>query len=1307
MIKKCVVFVVSVLFMFSVSAKLPTKKLHQYVHKNWQIEDGLPQNSILSMLQTSDGYIWLGTWEGLLRFDGIKFRLFNNSNVPKMIQPSIHALFEDSENVLWIGTYDGLLSYKKGTFSRFSVEDGLAGKMVNAVVEDRSGRIWVGTNKGLVYKDKNSDRFHLADGLKNLKYWKLFKSRSGNVIVYTDRGLFHYNGLSFEPFLQDTIDTDVIVNAFLEDPEGVLWVGTNDGLLRIGDSKLKKYSTETGLSGNMVTSLLQDKSGTLWIGTQSRGLNILNDEDISSFSEKYPNSDDWVFSIMEDREGNVWVGTNNHGLHMYRDAPFTTFSVEDGMSGEAVRSVYEDSFGKLWIGTGGNGANVFKNGSFERIGPDEDKSIITSFCDNSGKHIWVGGSNGLSQFKKGRLIGVDKTPVTALYRDSCGRLFVGGIADLRYYYNGGFYSIKDGNGNYIKAAQYIFEDSTGRIWVGTYGNGLYLIEGEDVIRFTSKDGLPNEIVFSIYEDNEKNIWIGSWGGLSLFRNRKFVTIAQKDGLFDNSAAAIFEDILGYLWISSNKGIFRVLRQELQDFADGKKTSVVSTVFNKDDGMKSRECNGANQPAGWKRKDGTIWFPTIRGVAAVDPVDLKINNLPPPVYIEEFIQDGRELKFDKEVRLQPGGDKLEFHYTALSFVKSDKIEFKYMLEGHDKEWINSGTRRIAYYNNLSPGTYIFRVKAANTDGVWNEKGASVKFIKLPFFYQTFWFYFLCFLGTVAIIAAIYTSRVRELKNINRKLKSLDKIKDRFLANTSHELRTPIHGIMGLTESILERAGNKVGPDVVYNLKIIESSAKRLSLLVDDILDFEKMKEKDVLFIKTAVNLREVVDSVFAVCEPLKSGKSLNLENRINDTTPAVLADKSRLFQIFYNLIGNAVKFTDEGEISVSAEVKGNMIRIFVSDTGTGIPEEKFETIFKSFEQADNSIEQYYGGTGLGLSITKRLVELHGGTISVESKVGEGSTFIFTLEKTDESPVEDDKRVKQYRSAKKVEDPVDCPRSPGCELNTVYTILTVDDESINQQVLKNYLLPESYSLDQVYSGEKALEYLETNRKPDLILLDIMMPGMSGYEVCRIIREKYTSAELPIIMLTAKDRDTDLVAGFKSGANDYLPKPFSKSELIARINSYIELTEGLDAEKEELIKERDAATEMVAELREKYGNARLEDSFMKELEKQLKELVEKEKFYRDPEISLKKLSGKMGITSNDLSQFINRKYNCTFYKFINSYRIDDIKKMIKDPANKKENIIILAYRVGFKNKSTFNMVFKKITGMTPTQYKKQSVD
>jgi signal transduction histidine kinase/class 3 adenylate cyclase len=393
-------------------------------------------------------------------------------------------------------------------------------------------------------------------------------------------------------------------------------------------------------------------------------------------------------------------------------------------------------------------------------------------------------------------------------------------------------------------------------------------------------------------------------------------------------------------------------------------------------------------------------------------------------------------------------------------------------------------------------------------------------------------------------------------MTQRLRELDKLKDEFLANTSHELRTPLNGIIGISESLVDGAAGKLSEKAVADLVLVISSGKRLASLVDDILDFSRLKSQNLELQKRPLDLRLITDLVLQFSNPLLAGKQIVLKNGIPENISAVEGDTNRLQQILHNLIGNAIKFTDAGEVIVSARRKDDIIEISVSDSGIGIPQDKFETIFQSFEQVDASTAREYGGTGLGLSITKQLVELHGGKIWVDSEPGKGSKFTFTLPVSQgkPEPLDTAPHLARVRERQKGDIPpidIDAYRDDG-EIN----ILVVDDEPINLQVLANHLGSLNYQVSQALNGEQALKAVESGKKFDLVLLDIMMPKMSGYEVCQKIRETYLPSELPVIMVTAKNQLDDLVEGFSSGANDYLAKPFSKTELLARIKTHLNL-------------------------------------------------------------------------------------------------------------------------------------------------------
>lgn len=651
-------------------------------------------------------------------------------------------------------------------------------------------------------------------------------------------------------------------------------------------------------------------------------------------------------------------------------------------------------------------------------------------------------------------------------------------------------------------------------------------------------------------------------------SESFIRYSEEDGLPNNVIHGILEDNKGNLWLSTNRG--------LSKFNPQKETFI---NYRKENGLQSYEFNLG---AYYKGRNGEMFFGGVNGFNAFYPDSVKTNTHIPPIVITDFqifnksIQHGEESVLRKsitaaeKIKLSYKDRVISFAFASLSYNFPELNQYAYMMEGFDRDWNYIGNRHFATFTNLPAGNYTFRVKGSNNEGIWNEDGASIKLSVTPPPWKTWWAYALYVIVMVCLVYVYvrYKTKVqarelerqrRELEQerlVSERLRQIDKLKDEFLANTSHELRTPLNGIIGIAESLFDGVLGKTTEKMGVNLSMIISSGKRLANLINDILDFSKLKTQHLELQRKPIDIKSLTDVVLQICQPLISGKKLILKNEIASDVPPLDGDENRLQQILYNLVGNAIKFTESGLVTVSAKARDEKVEVSVSDTGIGIPEDKIGDIFKSFEQVSASIEREYGGVGLGLTVTKQLVELHNGTIRVESKVGKGSTFTFTIPASEDKP----EVVEKTRAAAKVRDVEQIDFTGALDSiakqNGDYKILVVDDDPINLQVIANHLASENYAVKEASNGEEALELIKREGDFDLILLDIMMPRMSGYEVCQKIREEYLPSELPIIMITAKDQVSDLVEGFTSGASDYIVKPISKNELLARINTHLNL-------------------------------------------------------------------------------------------------------------------------------------------------------
>ena len=824
----------------------PTRAITQYGHTVYTVDQGLPQNSVQAVLQTRDGFLWVGTQEGLGRFDGVRFTLFDEKTEPAFKDHDVRTLCEDKDGALWIGTQDGLVRLREGVFAAYGLASGLPGKSITSLLADSKGRLWVGTDQGLSRLENG--RFVTPLDLSARPYVVLAMAEIGNALWFaTDKdGLVRLTDARETFTVKDGLGSNV-VSSLLATRNGVLWVGTRNGINRIEGGRISTVTGPWGGGSQPVSSMVEDRQGNVWVGTRSGGLFRVRGGRIETYSEAEGLSGSIVLAIYEDREGSLWIGTESKGLNQLRDVKFAAYGVHEGLRQEMLLPIYEDRAGALWLGSFGGGLQRFENGRFRTFGREQGLrgEFLTSLVEDRFGDLWIGTDDaGLFQMSHGSfkqyLTAPDGLPtnrVIALFVDHEGTLWIGtfqgGLVRLK---SGRFTRYGRDQGLSAETVQAIAEDKAGRLWIGTEGGGLNLLEGGRFKAYSIEQGLGHNSVLCVHPDAEGVLWIGTPGGLTRFKDGRFVNIARAQGLFDDRVFQILEDD-GNLWMSSNKGISRVAKKDLDELADGHSTSVTSVAYGQGDGMRVAECNGQSQPAGWKAKDGTLWFPTPRGAVRVDPRTILRNDLPPPVAFEGVVINKKRYKPTTALVVPPGDGELEIHYTGLSFLEPETVRFKYRLVGFDRDWVDAGSRRVAYYTNIPPDDYRFEVIAANNDGVWNEKGASLAFRLRPHFYQARWFHLLVGFGILALAFGAYQGRIRQLAARERLLGSLVKDRTRELEQANQMLAR--FSYLDAVTGIANRRNFDDGLDLEWRRLLREPGP--LSLVMIDIDHFKAFND----------------------------------------------------------------------------------------------------------------------------------------------------------------------------------------------------------------------------------------------------------------------------------------------------------------------------------------------------------------------------------------------------------------------------------------------------------------------------------
>ena len=969
------------------------RALGRYQQLLWQDQHGLPQNGVLAILQTRDGYLWLGTIEGAVRFDGVRFVVFDNINTPQFKSNQILSLAEDRAGNLWLGAVSGgLTRLTDGRFRLYTTDNGLSSDLVRCLLADRAGNVWIGTRGGglNLFRNERFTAYTTRDGLPSDHILTLAEDPSGGIWIGTSKGLARFDQGRFTKYTTSDGLPHERVNALWPEAseEGiVVWVGTGNGLcqLRQGRFVVQTIPGQSRVNGS-VTALYKDRQHNLWVGTQADGLFLLRGGRFNQYSIRDGLPSDTVLAIHQDPEGDIWVGTVDGGLCQLREGRFSVYTIEDGLPHNFSTAVFEDSQGSLWIGTN-SGIARLKDGAIKAWPASQARPENDSISEDRAGNVWFSSKGHLSQFRKGRFTrwtaadGLPHEPVRELLGDRAGNLWISNPGHgLTLFRGGRFRTFDKPDGLADNEVTALYEGRSGEVWAGTRNGGISRFDRETqrFISWTPKDGLPGDQVMAFYEDRDGNLWIGTnGGGLQRFKNGRFSAITVKNGLYDNRTFQILsdtEDDSGNLWMSSNRGIFRVSLRELNDFADGRTGSVNSFVYGVVDGMLNRECNGAS-PGGWKTRDGRLWFPTVKGVVSLDPRQRDIPRS--RIAIERVTLDRVPLPAGLPVRIGPDHENLEIEYTGINWHRPQQIRFKYQLAGFNQDWVEAGTRRTAYFSHLPPGDYTFKLIADNGEGQWNMEGPTLRVVVLPPFYLTWWFVTLALIAVAGMIFALFKYRINQLE-----------VRQAAQQAFARQL-------LESQEAERKRIAAELHDSLGQNLLVIKNRALMSALTVPDEQTRTQFNEFSNAVAESLEEVRTISHdlrpphldqlglrtALVAMIEKVADSSTIEFEytmDELDGILPA--ADEIKLYRIVQECLNNILKHSDATKAEIRIKARDGGLGIMIHDNGRG------------FTGNGNA----HGRVGLGLQGIAERVRIMGGTHSIQSSPGRGTSFNMTIE-----------------------------------------------------------------------------------------------------------------------------------------------------------------------------------------------------------------------------------------------------------------------------------------------------------------------
>jgi ligand-binding sensor domain-containing protein/signal transduction histidine kinase len=977
----------------------PHTALAQYGFQSWQTDTGLPQNTVHAIVQGRDGFLWIATEGGLVRFDGVDFRAYTRANTPGLPSDLIDDLMQDRAGTVWISTSGGLARMRGGKVEALGAAQGIPQTQVWRTFEDAHGAVWALTASGLFRVDgERATRAALdqdltensrmaagadgslwlgtADGLMYQDSGGEFRpiGDAGEVVALAtdeaDRGwAATRTGLEICPRHGDchqvAIPPDAgVVHAIARDEQGRMWVGTDGGLYLV-TSRIRNVG-QTG----RVDFLYGDLQGALWAGT-AHGLMRIT----TNGTAELLRGGDVFLSAAEDREGDLWLGTESGGLAVLRDRKFSALTADDGLTDEYVLALAQAPDGAVLAGTKGGGLNVFRDGRFRALTSAQGltSNIVLAVAAATNGDVWVGTPDGLNMIRGNQVRafttadGLADDFVRSLYVGSHGELWIGTRRGLSRYENGKFttWTALDGLGSDLIGA--MAEDREGSLWIGTLG-GLSRFRDGHFANFTTKDGLSSNVVTALYADRDGTVWIGTNdGGLNRWRDGKVVSLASRQ--LPSRVIGTLEDGSGYLWISSNTGVYRARRDGLNRMADGGAAAEVMR-FGVADGMRISECSSGGHPAGVRLKDGNLWFATLKGIARVDPEHMPVNRVAPMVAIERVSVDDAPQASMEDLTVGPGHSHYEFDYAGLSFVAPQKVEYRYRLEGFDRDWVDAGTRRTAFYTNLPHGRYTFRVNARNNDGVWSEVAAAAVLTIEPHIYQTVWFRLLIL---IAIAGLGYAAWRRRLRNVEREFQAVLGERTRIAREIHDTLAQGFVAVSVHLELVAQLMRNSVD---AAREQLERAQALVRSSLDDARTSIWELRSQGVEREDLAARILKMAEEVTAST----GAQRARVQMHVTGTNHPLDEDVEReLTRIAREAVTNAVRHGEAANIVLRLEFEGSMFGMEIRDDGRG---------FRGTPPDGSS--GHFGLTGM-----RERAEAIGSTLTVESKPGEGTTVRLAL------------------------------------------------------------------------------------------------------------------------------------------------------------------------------------------------------------------------------------------------------------------------------------------------------------------------